>query len=70
MGCPLSQSEPISWQIKVADVMVCIDWKGFGFWRTDAVREHSSLINLISSKKKEVIDLRDCLNSKFEPKFE
>lgn len=50
--------------------MVCIDWKGFGFWRTDAVREHSSLINLISSKKKEVIDLRDCLNSKFEPKFE
>jgi hypothetical protein len=60
-GCTLSQSEPITWQIKVADIVVCVDWKGFGWWRNDVVKQHSSLLNLLDSKKKVVETLEKCI---------
>lgn len=62
-GCELSTSEPISWQIKVADVMVCVDWKKMDYFKKDIVRDHSSYVNLVAQKKNDVETLENCLKT-------
>ena len=53
-GCELSPHEPISWQIKVADVMVCIDWKGLDLFKKDVIKDHSSYANMVMDRKNDV----------------
>lgn len=50
-GCVLSYSEPVSWQIKASDVMVCIDWKDINKMKKNLVKDHSSYANSLMSKK-------------------
>jgi hypothetical protein len=45
-GCPLSQADPIVWQIKVSDLIVCIDWKKIDCTKKDIIRDHSSYLNI------------------------
>lgn len=42
-GCKISQTEPISWQIKPADLMVCIDWRGPERFREDIIINTSEI---------------------------
>ena len=40
-------TEPISWQIKVSDIMVAIDWKDITKTKKNVVFDHSSYANMM-----------------------
>jgi len=51
-GCDLSQAEPISWQIKPADLIVCIDWRGSDRYRRDYISNTKSATSRIAELQK------------------
>ena len=53
-GCKISESDPISWQVKCTEIMVCVDWKKAAKSKLDeeVVRIHPSLANLSGTNQK------------------
>lgn len=60
-GCELSASEPISWQIKISDVMICVDWKKIDSFKKNVIRDHSSYANQIAEKRNDIETISNCL---------
>ena len=61
-GCDLSQSEPISWQVKPADLVVCIDWKSNDRFRRDVIaNSQSASARIAEIQKQESCYLVTCL---------
>lgn len=60
-GCDLSMTEPISWQLKVSDIMVAIDWKDISKIKKDVIFDHPSYANMNMEKKLDILNLKSCL---------
>jgi hypothetical protein len=62
-GCDLSQSEPISWQVKPADVIICIDWRGPDRYRKNIIsNSESAQMTVAELQKQEECSLASCLS--------
>lgn len=64
-GCKVSESDPISWQVKCTEIMVCVDWKKSSSSQSDedVVKMHSTLANLSGSCKGQSSALKDYLDA-------
>lgn len=59
----MSQSDPILWQVKPADLMVCIDWRGSDrYLRNFISNSESADARVAELQKKEECSLAACLN--------
>ncbi len=63
-------TEPISWQIKVSDIMVAIDWKDITKIKKNVVFDHPSFANMIMDKKTDTLNLKNCLSQRLEKRKE
>ena len=63
-------TEPISWQIKVSDIMVVVDWKDLDRMKKDVIFDHPSYANMNMEKKNDTLNLQHCLNQRLSPRKE
>ena len=54
-GCKLKEDQnPITWQIKVHNCMVCIDWHGLDKFKKNIIKDHKSFTDMIMNKKNDI----------------
>lgn len=61
-GCQLSQTEPISWQVKPADLLICVDWLGIDRFKGNVITESPSYTKKSIEIKKQEDSLVKCLD--------
>lgn len=66
-GCPLSQVDPISWQVKPADLLICVDWIGPDRFVRDIVRPTNSLNSKATELKSQEETLVNCISRLTQP---
>ena len=66
-GCQLSQTEPISWLVKPADLLICVDWLAIDRYKCNIINESPSYIKKSREFKKQEDSLIKCLDYMKEP---
>lgn len=70
-GCKVSEKDPISWQVKCTETVICVDWKKNANFKTEEelTKHHPSLLNLMDESKANPMTLKACLD-RFQSKVQ
>ena len=54
----MNKEEPISWQIKLTDIMIAVDWKDISSMQKLNISQHFSYTSIIEEKRQDISNLK------------
>ena len=58
----------ITWQIKVHNCMVCVDWHGMDRFKKNIIKDHKSFTDMIMNKKNDIERLEKLIDERLTKK--